>query len=44
VLDEIDYKGEATIELAHERDQEFTRPMGELFKVSCENLRHAFGL
>ena len=44
VLDEIDFKGEATIELAHERDQEFTRPMGELFRVSCQHLRRAFGL
>jgi len=44
VLDDIDFKGEATIELAHARDQEFTRPMGELFKASCENLRQAFGL
>lgn len=44
VLDEIDFAGEATIELAHEQDQEFTRPMGELFKVSCAHVRQAFGL
>jgi sugar phosphate isomerase/epimerase len=44
VLDEIDFKGEATIELAHERGTVFTRSMGDNFALSCMNLRKAFGL
>jgi sugar phosphate isomerase/epimerase len=44
VLDEIDFKGEACIELAHERDTVFTRSMGDNFALSCMNLRKAFGL
>lgn len=44
VLDEIDFKGVACIELAHERDTRFTRTMGDNYALSCMNLRKAFGL
>lgn len=44
VLDEIDFKGEACIELAHEKDTVFSRSMGDNFALSCMNLRKAFGL
>ena len=43
VLDEIDFKGPVAIELAHEGDTQFTRSMGENFRVSCSDLRKAWG-
>jgi sugar phosphate isomerase/epimerase len=43
VIDEIDFRGAVAIELAHEPDQEFSRPMGENFALSAAHLRRAFG-
>lgn len=42
VLDEINFKGQVGIELAHEADTVFTRSMGANFKLSCQRLRQAF--
>jgi len=38
---EIDYGGYIGIELAHERDTQFTRTMGENFALSLKNLQNA---
>ncbi|MGC9318701.1 MAG: sugar phosphate isomerase/epimerase family protein [Armatimonadota bacterium] len=42
VLDEIDFSGWAAVELAHEREVELTRPMGENYRLSLQHLRRAF--
>ena len=41
-LTDIGFEGYVGIELAHERDTDFTRSMGENFALSLNNLREAF--
>ncbi|MBO3802395.1 MAG: sugar phosphate isomerase/epimerase, partial [Candidatus Brockarchaeota archaeon] len=41
VLEEIGFKGDIAIELAHERDHKFVRSMGENFRLSYVNLERA---
>ncbi|MGQ9515469.1 MAG: sugar phosphate isomerase/epimerase family protein [Thermoproteota archaeon] len=41
VLEEIEFRGDIAIELAHERDHKFVRSMGENFELSYRNLDRA---
>ena len=42
-LREVGFSGDAAIELAHERDFELTRPLGESLRMSRECVREAMG-
>jgi sugar phosphate isomerase/epimerase len=42
-LHEIDFQGDAVIELAHERDFKPTRPLRESIRISREFVRRTMG-
>ncbi|MCK4244378.1 MAG: sugar phosphate isomerase/epimerase [Candidatus Omnitrophica bacterium] len=42
-LEEINFRGDIAIELAHEKNHKFVRSMGENFKLSCQNLKKVLG-
>jgi len=44
VLEEIGFDGIATVELAHERDVELSRPLGKCFRISREHIRQTMRL